>query len=100
MSRTDETRPWWVQTVDAAGLTCKPVHDHRFGPCTLPDEPTAIRTFAGLRQRGCYWGGTDYFRCRRYESHGYREWNDFRRKERRRSRHQARRELRAYHGEY
>jgi hypothetical protein len=57
MSRTDKTRPWWVQ---------------------MADEPTTA-----------YW----YRRC---ESRGYREWNRFRREERRRSRHEARRELRAH----
>jgi hypothetical protein len=99
MSKTDKTRPWWVQTVDAPGLTCEPVHDHRFGACTLPDEIIATRVARGFRPRDCYWGGTAYYWCRRCESHGYREWSHFRREERRRSRHRARREIRAYHDE-
>jgi hypothetical protein len=94
MSKTDKTRPWWVQLVDAPGVTCKPVHDHRFGPCTPLDEPTAVRIPRGLRRCGCYWGATDSYWYRRCESHGHREWNYFRREARRRSRHQARRELR------
>jgi len=99
MSKTDKTRPWWVQLIDTPGLTCKPVHDHRFGPCALPDEITAERTLVGTRRAGCHWGGTAYHWCRRCESHGYREWSHFRREERRRSRHRARRDLRAYDGE-
>ena len=99
MSKTDKTRPWWVQRVDAPGSTCKPVHDHRFGACTLPDQPTAIRICSDDHRHGCYWGGTSTFACRRCESHGYREWSYFRREQRRRSRHQARQGLRAYHGE-
>ena len=99
MSRTDKTRPWWVQVVDAPGSTCEPVHDHRFGPCTLPAEAVAGRAAPGARRDGCHWGGTAAYRCRRCESHGYREWSDLRRRERRRSRHRARRELRGHHGE-
>ena len=91
MSKTDKTRPWWVQMTDATGLTCKPIHDHRFGPCTLPAAPTSERALLGARRAGCYWGGTAWYWTRRPESHGYREWSDIRRQDRRRSRHQARR---------
>jgi hypothetical protein len=99
MSKTDKTRPLWVQMADAPMVTCVPVHDHRFGPCTLPDEVTADSASPSRRRGDCYWAGTDYHLfglndgCR--ECTGYY----FRREERRRSRHQARRELRAYHGE-
>jgi hypothetical protein len=95
MSKTDKTRPWWVQMVDAPGRTCKPEHDHRFGPCTLPDEIVAERVSVTHRRSGCHWTGTESFWIRRLESHGYREWNHFRSEERRRSRRQAHRELRA-----
>jgi hypothetical protein len=99
MSKTDKTRPWWVQMVDAPGLTCIPVHDHRFGPCTLPTEITAERISIGARRSGCYWDGTADYWCHRLESHGSREWNRFRREERRSNRRQARRELHNYLGE-
>jgi hypothetical protein len=99
MSKTDKTRPWWVQMADAPGLACKPVHDHRFGPCTLPDEINAETATPHLRRGRCYWGGPASYWFRRVESHGYRECADFRREERRRSRHEARRALRDYHRE-
>jgi hypothetical protein len=99
MSKTDKTRPWWVQMADAPMVACKPVHDHRFGPCTLPDEITADSASLGRPRAGCYWGGTESYWVRRCESKGYREWNYLRREERRRSRHRARRELRAHRGE-
>jgi hypothetical protein len=97
MSRTDKTRPWWVQITDAPGSTCEPVHDHRWGPCTLPPEITAVR--APHRPVGCHWGGTAAYRVRRCESHGYREWSVLRREDRRRSRRLARRSLRAWNGD-
>jgi hypothetical protein len=99
MSKTDKTRPWWVRMADAPMVTCVPVHDHRFGPCTLPDEITAGTASLSFRRGRCYWGGNAYylFNC----TDGCRECTGyyFRREDRRRSRHQARRELRAYHGE-
>lgn len=99
MSNTDKTRPWWVQMADAPMVACRPVHDHRFGPCTLPDQITADSGSLGLTRPGCYWGGTKSYWFRRCESHGYREWNAIRRRDRRRSRHEARRELRERHYE-
>jgi hypothetical protein len=98
MSRTDKTRPWWVQMVDAPGSTCAPAHDHRWGPCTLPQEIIPARALLRTRRGGCRWTGTPAFWVRRCESHGHREWNFLCREERRRSRHQARRELRAWKG--
>ncbi|MFI5842664.1 hypothetical protein ACIA8K_23440 [Catenuloplanes sp. NPDC051500] len=95
MSRTDKTRPWWVQMADAPMIACRPVHDHRFGPCTLPAEITRETTwFGGDRREGCYWGATASYWCRRIESHGAAEWNAMCREERRRARHDARRALR------
>jgi hypothetical protein len=90
MSKTDKTRPWWVQMTDAAGLTCKPIHDHRFGLCTLPEAATSERALLSFRREGCHWAGTAAYWRRRPEGHGYREWSDFRRQDRRRSRQQAR----------
>jgi hypothetical protein len=100
MSKTDKTRPWWVQMADAP-VTCVPVHDHRFGPCTLPAEITADSASPSHRTSGCYWGVTDYYWLGSNSSDGCRECTGyyFRREERRRSRHQARRDLRAYHGD-
>ena len=94
MSRTDKTRPWWVQLTDAPGSTCEPVHDHRWGPCTLPSEITAVR-----RPAGCHWAGTAAHRVRRCESHGAREWSLLRRADRRRDRYQGRRGLRVWNGD-
>lgn len=101
MSKTDKTRPWWVRMADAPMVTCLPVHDHRFGLCTLPDEITADSASLSCRTSGCYWGATAYYLSGCGSSDGCRECTGyhFRREERRRSRHEARRELRAYHGE-
>jgi hypothetical protein len=77
----------------------RPVHDHRFGPCTLPDEITAGSASLSHRMSGCYWRATDYYLFVRGGVSGGREWQDFRREERRRSRRRARRELRSCHGE-
>jgi hypothetical protein len=101
MSKTDKTRPWWVGMADAPMVTCVPQHDHRWGSCTLPDEITADSTSDRYRTSGgCYWRATDYWSYGRGGGvSGGPEWTFFCRQERRRSRHQARRELRAYRGE-
>ena len=96
MSRTDKTRPFWVQMADAPMVTCVPVHDHRFGPCTLPDDITADSTSA-RRTSGCYWSVTARYWYVCHIGWGGREGYYLRREERRRSRHRARRELRARH---
>ncbi|MEU4428745.1 hypothetical protein AB0F81_49735 [Actinoplanes sp. NPDC024001] len=95
MSRTDKTRPWWVQMADAPLVACRPAHDHRFGPCTLPQEITADSAPLVARRDGCHWAATPSYWYRRCESRGHREWSAHRRAERRRSRHQARRQMRA-----
>jgi hypothetical protein len=93
MSRTDKTRPRWVQLADVPMVTCVPRHDHRFGPCTLPEHVTP----EGMARDGrCRWEATASNWFRRYDNDGYREWSRIKRIERRRSRHQARRELRAH----
>ncbi|SEG82631.1 hypothetical protein SAMN04489712_11553 [Thermomonospora echinospora] len=99
MSKTDKTRPWWVGMADAPMVTCVPVHDHRFGPCTLPDEITADSASLNRRTSGCHWHATTYFLFDCGGVGGGREWYHIRRQERRRSRHQARRKLRTWHGE-
>ncbi|MFF5260481.1 hypothetical protein ACFY4C_16165 [Actinomadura viridis] len=100
MSKTDKTRPWWVGMADVPMLTCVPVHDHRYGPCTLPEEITAgTSSLNRSGKSGCYWGATDHYLFDCGALSGGREWAHFRREERRRSRRQARRELRAYNGE-
>ncbi|NJP91832.1 hypothetical protein HCN51_20610 [Nonomuraea sp. FMUSA5-5] len=95
MSKTDKTRPWWVRMADAPPTTGVPRHDHRFGPCTLPDEITADS--AGWRPNGCYWGLPGYHVLIRETNAGHREFTYTSREDRRRSRRQARRELRAYY---
>jgi hypothetical protein len=87
-----------VRIADAPMLTCAPEHDHRFGPCTLPDEITSSSASVAYRTSGCYWRATDYYVFGGGVSGG-REWHYSRREERRRSRRQARRELRAYQDE-
>ncbi|WNV87100.1 hypothetical protein [Umezawaea sp. Da 62-37] len=102
MSKTDKTRPWWVRMADEPMVACGPAHDHRFGPCTLPEEITAGSASLGVRRTGCHWTGTRSHWFRRCESRGYREWSSLRRQDRRRSRrsrHEARRRLRAHRGE-
>ena len=99
MSRTDKTRPWWVQMVDAPGSTCLPLHDHRWGPCTLPPEIAPVRVLVRTRLRGCRWSGTSAYWVRRLESHGSREWAFMRREDRRRDRREARRALRDWNGD-
>lgn len=96
MSRTDKTRPWWVQMADAPMIACKPHHDHRFGPCTLPDEVTRHSAWLGDARDGCYWVGTRSYWYRRCESQGHREWAYWRRSENRRARHQERSRLRSH----
>lgn len=98
MSKTDKTRPWWVRIADAPMVTCVPAHDHRFAPCTLPDEITADSASLNPRPSGCHWRATASYLCDGGLSGG-REWYLIRREERRRDRHRARRELRAYRGE-
>jgi hypothetical protein len=78
---------------DAPMVTCFPVHDHRFGPCSLPDEITAHDACLRPHSGRCFWG-TTYDRIGRVD--GAKEWYHLRRADRRRSRHQARRELRGY----
>ncbi|MEV0201038.1 hypothetical protein [Nonomuraea sp. NPDC050691] len=99
MSKTDRTRPWWVRLADTPMTTCVPVHDHRFGPCTLPDEISAGSASPSRRAGACFWGSPAHYVLGCLTRGGNREWYHFRRETRRRSRHQARRELRAYRGE-
>ena len=99
MSKTDKTRPWWVRMADAPLVTCVPEHDHRFGPCTLPGEITAGSASLNKRTGGCHWRASVSFLFDCGGISGGREWYLFRREERRRSRHRARRELRAWHSE-
>ncbi|MFC4536777.1 hypothetical protein [Sphaerisporangium dianthi] len=37
MSRTDKTKPLWVRYAEHDP---RPIHDHRYGACDLPSEPT------------------------------------------------------------
>ncbi|GAA3128362.1 hypothetical protein [Streptosporangium carneum] len=99
MSKTDKTRPWWVRMADTPMVTCLPAHDHRFGPCTLPNEITADSASLSHRTGGCHWSATPYAYYWFGYGHGGWEGSCIRREERRRDRHRARRELRAYRGE-
>ncbi|MCK2218341.1 hypothetical protein MF672_031790 [Actinomadura sp. ATCC 31491] len=99
MSKTDKTRPWWVRLADAPMATCVPVHDHRFGPCTLPEAITADSASLNHRTSGCHWRATAYYLFDLGGVSGGREGYRIRREDRRRSRHQARRVLRAWRRE-
>ncbi|GIH91277.1 hypothetical protein ACFFMN_09775 [Planobispora siamensis] len=90
MSKTDKTRPWWVRMADAPMVTCVPVHDHRFEPCTLPDEITAGSASLNHRTSGCHWRATAYYLFDCGGVGGGREGYHLRRQERRRSQHQVR----------
>ncbi|GII61159.1 hypothetical protein Skr01_12440 [Sphaerisporangium krabiense] len=95
MSKTDKTRPWWVQMADAPMLTCLPVHDHRLGACTLPDEITA-GCAPPFPVEGCHWRVPVSLWFGHRTRAARREGYHIRREDTRRGRHQVRRELRAY----
>ncbi|GAA0797391.1 hypothetical protein [Spirilliplanes yamanashiensis] len=94
MSRTDKTRPWWVRMAETPMVTCVPLHDHRFGPCTLPAEITADGAASPGR---CRWVGTTVLVL--HHAPRTREWTFQRRDDRRRDRHETRRDLRTWHDE-
>lgn len=95
MSKTDKTRPWWVRMAEIPMVTCRPVHDHRFGRCTLPAEGAS----RWHRTSGCHWAPHAGQVLRGDSRSEGREWAHFRREDRRRDRRQARRELRTSRGE-
>jgi hypothetical protein len=78
---------------DKPMVTGTPVHDHRFGPCTLPTRITPETASLNHRRGSCHWSGTATFNCARHDN-GAREWNNIRRADRRHSRHQTRQALR------
>ncbi|WP_436535847.1 hypothetical protein [Actinoplanes sp. HUAS TT8] len=90
MSKTDKTRPLWVRMAETPGVTAIAVHDHRFGPCTLPD-----RIGAGTARGGCYWRGAGYHVLACDGGACSRERQLWRRQANRQDRYRARRELRA-----
>lgn len=92
MSKSDNTRPWWVRLADQPMATAEPLHDHRFSPCTLSPQITAASTNPQAT-RGCCWVITAAFAAVRTDN-GAGEWNRQRRADRRRDRHQARLRLR------
>lgn len=52
MSHTDKTHPWHVRMATRPGASAVPSHDHRFGPCDLPDLTPHT---AGDISTSCYW---------------------------------------------
>lgn len=67
MSRTDKTRPYWVQLTDDLFVVAVR-HDHRFGPCDLDDEDVR---FCNTRYTGPRWDRWAQ-RCYRYiPAYGY-----------------------------
>ena len=99
MSRTDKTRPRWVRMAETPGVTSVPVHDHRFGPCTLPDMISADTTATDTPRGRCYWAHGGYHVLGCDGGSCSRERQVYRREANRRDRYRARRELRAYRGE-
>jgi hypothetical protein len=84
---------------ETPGLTSVPVHDHRFGPCTLPEEISA-EAVAGAAPRGrCYWVGGGYHVLKCDGGSCSRERQIWRRTANRQDRQRIRRELRDYRGE-
>lgn len=91
MSRTDRSRPYWVRLADQPMVTSTPLHDHRFGPCTLPELSATTTSYLAT---GCRWIHGPALDGSRLD-HGAREWQVHRRAANRRDRYRARRELRA-----
>lgn len=81
---------------DTPGVTGVAVHDHRFGPCMLPDRISADPTTAGAQRGRCYWGSGGYHVLGCAGGSCSREWQLYRRQTNRRDRYRVRRELRAY----
>jgi hypothetical protein len=99
MSRTDKIRPWWVRMADKPGVTAVAVHDHRFGPCTLPATITADTVRMGVVRGRCYWSAGGYHVLGCDGGSCSRERQVLRRRANRRDRYRVRRELRAYRDE-
>jgi hypothetical protein len=86
---------------DTPGVTTIPVHDHRFGACTLPGEISA-RTMGNAGPQGqCFWAAAGYhvLGCKGEGGSCSRERQIYRRQANRRDRYRVRRALRAYRGE-
>jgi hypothetical protein len=81
------------------GVTGVPVHDHRFGPCTLPDRISAGTTAAGAQRGRCHWDGGGYHVLGCDGGGCSRERRQHRRQANRRDRHQVRRALRMHSDE-
>lgn len=93
MSDTDKTRPFWVRMAEQPGRTCRPAHDHRTGGCDLPPDPGR-----GWRPGArCRWVETGLLIFGRDAGCGCPmcTGRDFRREQRRRDRHVARRDARS-----
>jgi hypothetical protein len=88
MSRTYKTRPYWVRLKDSHACAVA-VHDHRFGDCDLVEldrwgEDPGVGGWGDPR---CYWMSAPYVVTCGCWMCTEAPW---RRRERRRSRHQAR----------
>jgi hypothetical protein len=96
MSRTDKTKPWWVRVAEHKLIE---VHNHIGGVCTLPESPyQRLSRHEGCHYRDwnlCYKGNCCYG-CGCRMCTGYYE----RKADRRKSRHQARIELRDAYKEF
>ena len=86
MSRTDKTKPLWVR---CAEHNLRPAHDHRYGTCDLPPNPT--REDTGTR---CRWEYPEFGRTCCSGPNGRaakKEWGEMNRARNRKDRYAARR---------
>ncbi|SHI40160.1 hypothetical protein SAMN05421803_101119 [Nocardiopsis flavescens] len=93
MSRTDSTKPLWVRHVEhGPGV----VHDHRFGPCDLPERffPERGGTRCGWEDPGVMLGRSCCAGCNRRSCTA--EWQGMVRAANRRERYAGRRLVRRY----
>ncbi|MGW6740511.1 hypothetical protein ACWGDX_07150 [Streptomyces sp. NPDC055025] len=91
MSRTDRTKPMWVRRAEH---NPRPAHDHRYGGCDLPPDPT--REDAGTR---CWWEHAEFGRTCCSGPNGRaakKELGEKNRADNRRERYAGRREARRF----
>ncbi|MDQ0938703.1 hypothetical protein [Streptomyces sp. V1I1] len=91
MSRTDRTKPLWVRLAEH---NPRPVHDHRYGACDLPPNPT----WEDADTR-CQWehSGFGHTCCSGPSGRAAKkEWGEMNRARNRKERYAGRREARRF----
>lgn len=93
MSRTDRTKPLWVRYAEH---NPRPVHDHRYGACDLPPNPTREHTDTRCRwEPGMLLSGRRTC-CSGCCSSCSKEWQQMARTNNRKDRYAGRRETRRF----